>query len=199
MKTKLLFGLLVSCFAVLFSGCETSSVGLSEYENEPPSKAFSSFENFELAQVTLAKPFDEKEVNKRALEKLQAELDVKLAPLVSEWNASADERPDAGGTLLVEPVVREIKFVSGSTRFWGGAMAGDSAIVVEVKYLDKATGELISKARFYQHANAMGGGWSVGGTDKAMLARVGTLVMEFTERNFEQAVGGPTGKPSPRN
>lgn len=76
-------------------------------------------------------------------------------------------------------------------------MTGDSRVVVSVKYISKEAGDVISDALFYQHANAMGGAWSVGGTDKAMLNRVGTLIMDYTVNNFEKAVGGPTGKPMP--
>lgn len=198
METKILSSLLIACLAFVFSGCETTSVGLSEYENSIPTKAFSSFKKIEVAEAVLAKPFAEKEVNQKALGKLRAELALKLDPLVAEWNESADARPDAAGTLLISPVISEIKFVSGSTRFWGGAMAGDSAIVVKVEYKAADSGELVSDAIFYQHANAMGGGWSVGGTDKAMLNRMGTLIMEFTKNNFDEPVGGPTGKPMPK-
>lgn len=189
--------IILALCSLSFWGCNTTSVGITDYENAVPKAAFSEFKNFELKELSIAAPFGEEEINQKARAKLQAELDLKLSGVVDGWNQSADKRSSASGSLVIEPRIREIKYVSGSSRFWGGAMSGDSGVVVEVKYSSKNTGEVVSHAIFYQHANAMGGAWSVGGTDKAMLNRMGTLIMEFTMNNFDKAVGGPTGKPVP--
>jgi hypothetical protein len=66
---------------------------------------------------------------------------------------------------------------------------------MKVKYIDKASGKLISEPEFFQRAAAWSGAFTVGGQDNAMLARIVTLVADYTNHNFEAAVGGPSGAP----
>lgn len=198
MLKKILFLTCLLTFSLTFIGCNTTSIGISDSYNPAPSVPFSEYKNFELKEIAMLAPYAGQAINEKAKEKLQAEFDLKLKGQVEAWNSSAESRPEAQGTLLIEPIIKEIKFISGSARFWGGALTGDSAVVMEVFYKNKESGQVISKAEFYQHANAYGAAWSVGGTDKAMLARIATLVSEFTTNNFQTAVGGPTGKPAPK-
>jgi hypothetical protein len=44
----------------------------------------------------------------------------------------------------------------------------------------------------------MGGAWSIGGSDNAMLSRVANLITTYTKDNYADAVGGPTGVPPDR-
>jgi hypothetical protein len=44
---------------------------------------------------------------------------------------------------------------------------------------------------FYAHAAAMGGAFSVGGTDNAMLVRIANSLAVYVFSNYRQAVGGP--------
>lgn len=196
---KNLLPLLTGAFAVAFlTGCNTTAVGISNYENPAPAVALSAYRSFELREITMGEPWAGQEANEKARAKIQAELDLKLKPTIDAWNAEAAPASASRDTLVIEPRVHEVKFIGGAARFWAGALAGDSAIVVKVAYRDKATGELVAEPEFYQHANAFGAAYSFGGTDKAMLNRMGTLIAEYTQRNYERAVGGPTGKPEPK-
>jgi hypothetical protein len=38
----------------------------------------------------------------------------------------------------------------------------------------------------------MGAAWSFGATDKAMLIRIGSMVTDYLQKNYSQAVGGST-------
>lgn len=96
-------------------------------------------------------------------------------------------------TLVVELQIEELKFVGGGARFFAGALAGSSAVVMRMKLTDKQTGRVIADPEFYQRAAAMGGAWSFGGTDHGMLARIATVAQEYLQRNYTQAIGGPTG------
>jgi hypothetical protein len=69
---------------------------------------------------------------------------------------------------------------------------------MRVTYADETTGEVVASPVFYQHASAMGGAWSVGGSDNAMLSRVANLITTYTKNNYAAAVGGPTGAPPDR-
>ena len=39
----------------------------------------------------------------------------------------------------------------------------------------------------------MGGAFSLGGADNAMLVRIANRLTDYLQANFSQAVGGPTG------
>jgi hypothetical protein len=91
-----------------------------------------------------------------------------------------------GRVLDVEPHILQLKFVSGGARFFAGALAGSSAVLMRVKFVDAHTGQVVADPEFYQRAAAYGGAWSIGGTDNGMLARIATVVQEYLDR-------GPTG------
>jgi hypothetical protein len=42
----------------------------------------------------------------------------------------------------------------------------------------------------------MGGAWSIGRTDNAMLERIAGLIANYTIANYKNAIGGATGKPA---
>jgi hypothetical protein len=125
------------------------------------------------------------------LSAIQEKLNVKLGGLVSGWNTAGAGH--AGHKLAIEPVCVDAKLVTGAARFWGGALAGSSAVVMKVRYLDLATGKKIAEPVFYQRASAMGGAYSFGGTDRNMLDRMVELITDYTEKNYQVAVGGVTG------
>ena len=156
--------------------------------NPAPAATLNSYQRFELAPVAMGAPFTEYKGNQVALEKLQANIDERVKPLVGEWNA---RDPGAQArTLRIEPQIRYIRFISGGKRFWGGAFAGGSSILLNVKLTDAATGEVIAEPDFYQHANAFGAAWSFGGTDKHMLIRISAMLADYLKNNYATAVGG---------
>ena len=156
--------------------------------NPPPKEAFNAFQRFEERPVTMGAPWAGQKTNEAARTMLQADLDELLKPLLAEWNAKP--AGDAPRTLRIEPVVRYIRFITGGRRFFGGAFAGGSAIMVSLKITDAATGDTIAEPDFYQHANAMGAAWSFGATDKTMLIRISNMITEYVRANYPQAVGG---------
>jgi hypothetical protein len=164
-----------------------------EVTNPPPKVALNSFDRFEIAPIAMAAPYAGEEVNEEAKQRLQVNLDERVPPLLTEWNAK-EAKNSPPKTLKIEPAVRHVKFVSGKKRFWTGAFSGGTAVLMTVKLSDAASGEVIAEPEFYQHANAMGAAWSYGATDKAMLVRTTDLISEYLKANYAAAVGGPTGK-----
>jgi hypothetical protein len=165
--------------------------------NPPPSAPLSAFDRFEIAPIDMVAPYAGQEPNEEAKGRIQTNLDERVAPLFATWNAT-EAKSSPPRTLKIEPTIRHIKFISGKARFWAGAFAGGSAVLMTVKLSDAATGELIAEPEFYQHANAMGAAWTIGGTDKAMLVRVADLISTYLDTNYAVAVGGPTGKEESR-
>jgi hypothetical protein len=167
---------------VVLTGCATN-IKPTVTSNPAPARAFKEFEQFELKPLQLDAGVEEP----AAVIKIREGLDRKINSLTATW------AQPAGDTLVIEPRVRELKFVSGGQRFLVGAMAGSSAVRMTVKLTDKATGAVIAEPEFYQRAAAYGGAYSVGGTDNNMLDRITTVIEEYMKRNYPQAVGGPTG------
>jgi hypothetical protein len=158
--------------------------------NPPPGVTLNTFQRFEIQPVTMDAPYAGQEANEAPKASIQANLDLRAQPLLAQWNAKpAGESPR---TLKIEPVIRHIRFISGGKRFWGGAFAGGSAVLMTVKLSDATTGEMIAEPEFYQHANKMGAAWSFGATDKAMLVRVAAMVADYLQKNYDSTVGGST-------
>ncbi|MFO1154787.1 MAG: hypothetical protein U1E42_14165 [Rhodospirillales bacterium] len=183
-------GLLILLASVI-TGC-TTEIYAPAATNPPPSEPFINFGQFRLEPVTLSPAFKEQGYNESARASIDRSLQASLGSLLASWDKGK------GRTLVVQPYIEEIKFIGGAARFWAGAMAGSSAVVMRVTYRDQASGAEIATPVFYQHANAMGGAWTFGGTDNAMLARMAELVTTYTRDNFQTAVGGPTGAPADR-
>ncbi len=171
---------------VLVSGCVTH-VRPTVGSNPPPTLAFNQFEQFELARLAV----DSGVWEPAAVARIQENLDVKLNPLIVSWNRGG------GDTLVIEPRIRELKFVGGGTRWWAGWFAGSSAVRMTVKISDKSTGAPVAEPEFFQRAAAFGGAYTFGGADNGMLTRIVTVVEEYLRRNYSEAVGGPTGLEQP--
>ena len=178
-------------------GDVVSYIEARETVNPPPDAPLSAFDRFEIATIDMVAPYAGQDANEEAKGRIQTNLDERVTPLFAKWNA-AEAKNSPPRTLKVEPTIRHVKFISGKARFWAGAFAGGSAVLMTVKLSDAATGEVIAEPEFYQHANAMGAAWTVGGTDKAMLVRIADLISTYLDSNYAAAVGGPTGKEEPR-
>ena len=169
------------------------TIEASSVSNPAPTEAFSVFDRFEAVPATMGSPYAEQKTNVVALRDLQADLDKRLGPWLSEKN-SQPAKSDPPRTLLIEPRIEKVKFIGTNARLWAGAFAGSSRVLIKVRFTDKATGALVAEPEFYQHAAGMAGAWSFGAADKAMLERAASLVTDYVRANLDKAVGGPTGK-----
>lgn len=168
----------------LLNGCATS-IKASSSHNPAPATAFSSYGRIDVKPVAYAPGY---KGNPAALAKIGANLDKDLAPSLAQWNS----RPDNGRTLTVEPVVEEMSFKSTTKRVFLGPLAGSSGVLMRVTFRDN-TGKVIATPEFFQRANAMSGGFTLGVQDNLMLTRVAKLASGYVIANYDQAVGGPTG------
>lgn len=190
MNKNISFAIIAS--ALLLSGCATQVRTPTTTENPPPAQAFSRYTSFSLKPINTSESCDKQQGGEVALHAIQEGLDQKLGGMIATWNVA--RTPGAAERkLVIEPVCTDAKLVGGSARFWGGALAGSSAIVMKMRYIDQATGKTIAEPVFYQRANAMGGAWTMGATDRNMLTRIVDLITDYTARNYRSAVGGPTG------
>jgi hypothetical protein len=185
--------LCASAMLLLTSTCASAeTIAASAGSNPPPSLALGSFDRIEVSRIDMPENYASQKANKKALASLQKNLDEKIASTLTEWNARTPSN-DPPRVLQLQPRVEKIKFIGGGARFFAGALAGKSAVLMRVRMIDAATGDVIADPEFYQHAAAMSGAWSMGGADNAMLARVTSLIVDYLNANQSNAVGGPTG------
>lgn len=181
------------CFSIallIATGCATH-IKVDDTRNPAPKEAFNAFTRFEVQKVTLAPAYAGQEANERAWKKIQENVDTNLGDTVSAWNKAGEGKPVR--TLVVAPQITEVKFINGNARFWAGAMAGSSAVVMRVTITEKETGLVIATPVFYARASAMGGTWTFGATDNIMLTRIAGNFTDYLKNNYPAAVGGPTG------
>jgi len=157
-------------------------------QNPAPNAAFNTYSDFVLEKITVAEKYAAHSGNKKAVAKIQAEMDHKVGSTIEPWQKNGVK------TLVIKPHVNEIKFIGGKARFWAGALAGKSYVLMSVDFVDQKTGKVIASPEFYQHANAFGGAWSMGSTDNNMLIRIADLVNGYVQGNYSSAVGGPIGR-----
>lgn len=178
--------LLPAALAVLCCACVTH-IHADVNGNPPPQEALSAYQHFRLEPLVASN--DEVSGQTAAMSKISMNTQLRVGSTLLGW----ENRNQSGRTLKVEPRITELKFVSGTKRFFAGDLAGSSAVIMHLRLIDADTGKVIADPEFYQRAAAEGGAWSLGGTDNGMLARISTVAQQYLQRNYARAVGGPTG------
>ena len=182
-RRKILLGAGLAALA-LVQGCATH-VKTASLTNPPPAEAFKNFGRIEVRSVTFAPGVKGKE---KGVERIDANMKKDLAQKLPEWNS----RPQNGRTLIVEPVVEQLELTGGATRVMFGPLAGSSGVLMRLNIKD-GNGKVIATPEFFQRADAMSAGWTMGVGDGMMLMRVSNLATAYLIGNFEAARGGPTG------
>jgi len=181
---------------ILLAGCATSSQvpepAQVTHGNPPPSEAFAQFNAFELKPINTTESCTMRHGGEVALGLVQERLNEDLGKVISGWNAAATTQAPAR-KLVIEPVCLDVRMVGTQGRIWGGALAGSSLIEMKVRYVDAATGKMVAEPKFFQRASAMGAAWTFGATDRSMPSRIAELISDYTIKNYQHAVGGPTG------
>ncbi|MEO6992424.1 MAG: hypothetical protein ABI273_02235 [Lacunisphaera sp.] len=177
---------------LLLAGCVTH-ITTDVTENPPPTEKFSDFSQIYLQPVTVVAPYKGQEANEKALVKIQENITATMTPLLAKWN-EARSTATAPRTLVITPVITEIKFINATARVWSGAFSGSSAVILKVQISEKESGHIIAEPIFYARAAAMGGAWTFGTTDNLMLTRIAERFTDYLANNYASAVGGPTGQ-----
>jgi hypothetical protein len=183
-------------FAIgLMSGCVTH-IKMDVTMNPPPAEKFSDFNRFELTKVMLPAPFAGQAPNERALVKVQENVNARMAGPITAWNAASHDATPIR-TLVIEPTISDIKFISVGSRIMAGAIPGSSAIILRARITEKETNRVIATPEFYARANTWAGAFSFGAADNVMLVRVANRLADYLLSNYTAAVGGPTGAEPP--
>jgi curli biogenesis system outer membrane secretion channel CsgG len=147
-----------------------------------PTRPLSSFSGFELKPMVFSTAIEEEEGKLEEAQEFEQNLNDKLLPLLESWNAASKE--GSSGTLSIETELTGLRIVSGGARFWAGPFAGDSFIDMDLRLVDKATGEEIADVRVQRNAGAMGGSWSIGKTDQNLDEYIVTIIYDYLSDNY---------------
>lgn len=169
----------------LLQGCASTSIKASATQNPPPKEAFSSYGRIEVKNVAFKQGYTG---DNAGLQKINENIKKDLAASLETWN----KRPANGRTLVIEPVIEEMRFTHGAKRVFLGPLAGSSGVLMRVKISD-ASGAVVASPEFFQRADAMAAGFTLGIHDNLMLTRVSNLASNYIIANYKRAEGGPTG------
>ena len=113
---------------------------------------------------------------------LENTLKAKLQPLLDQWKASTPS--GRSGTLVIQPQLESLRIVSGGVRFWGGGLAGDSSIDMDLLITDQSAGQPVAKPRITRHADAVTGGFSFGKSDQNLLDYIASIAYQYLAANY---------------
>ncbi|MCX7089488.1 MAG: hypothetical protein NTV00_15735 [Methylococcales bacterium] len=171
---------------LILSGCATTNITPEEVPpNQKSSMKFSEYKYVFIKPLTIATEFKDSNDNKKAVITIEEELFKHMLPVfqnLSEFKAYDPSKP--GKTLIIEPHIEKMKAVSGAARLWGGVLAGSSAVILKVSYIDATSKNVIAAPSFYQHANAWGAAYSNGKHDRSMFTRITELASAYAADNF---------------
>jgi hypothetical protein len=176
-------GIGMVCIGMLVAGCATT-ITKPTAAPQPCKEKLGTFAAVEMEHVTLAPASAGAGANQKAAKKIDELLASSLRNIFPGMKVvdKAGEAP-AAKTLVIRPQIKEIKFIGGAARFWVGAMAGSSAVLMQMDYVNKNTGDVLASAQFYRSANAFGGGMSMGGSDNMMLSEIVQDITTYTISN----------------
>jgi hypothetical protein len=176
----LIAGLLTACAA---DPAKVEAVAEDEAARlQPPTRLLSTFNSFELQEMTLGESVQAEEGKIEEAREFEANLRSKIQPLLNKWNAT--EHVGGGSTLLIQPHLSQLKIVSGGARFWAGAFAGDSYIDMDLRLTDGSNGEEIADVIIRRDADSMTGAWSIGKSDQNLDDYIVTIVYEYLTDHY---------------
>lgn len=194
-KNKKIIIAMLTCM-MLGTGCVTRAKLPTSDKNPPPIEAFSNFSDFELKPIDRGPACDKQHGADVALSGVENRTHVKLRELIANWKAAPNASANVSSkkrVLIIEPICSNAKMMGKGNRLSVGLFGGDSIIILSVRYKDAESGKIIAEPIFYQRTNVFSGVYSWGATDQDMLERMASMITIYTSKNYESAVGGPTG------
>jgi len=170
---------------VFLVGCTTTEVNKqAAVPPQPCNERLGTFKTVEYEHVSLTSGYAASGVNQKAAKKIDELLRANMGNVFPGMTVVAQAAGTATDkTLVIRPIIKEIKFIGGAARFWVGAMAGSSRVLMQVDFVDKGTGKTVGNPQFYCTANAWAGAQSMGGADNMMLSQIAQDITIYTVSN----------------
>jgi hypothetical protein len=93
----------------------------------------------------------------------------------------SDSAVQNGPTLIVKTNVPQMRIVGFNARFWGGAFAGNSEMLLEMTFIDKQTGMEMGHKTLSSNVNVMGATWSFGASDRSLPTDMGMIMAAYLQ------------------
>ena len=93
----------------------------------------------------------------------------------------SDAAVQNGPTLIVKTNVPNMRIVGFNARFWGGAFAGNSEMLMEMTLIDKQTGVEMGHKTLTSDVNVMGATWSFGASDRSLPTDMGMIMAAYLQ------------------
>lgn len=93
----------------------------------------------------------------------------------------SDSAVQHGPTLIVKTNVPKMRIVGFNARFWGGAFAGNSEMLMEMTLIDKQTGVEMGHKTLTSDVNVMGATWSFGASDRSLPSDMGIIMAAYLQ------------------
>ena len=181
------YSVMVLIICVL-SGCATQIEQPVLAAPEPSTVKLRAFDKIYLADITVAEKYADSGANQKAIKKIGEVLFSEMQqvfPTLEKVSVGDLGSLAASGNsiLLIKPHIRQIKFIGGGARFWTGAMAGSSVVVMEAEFVDLAKGESVAWPEYQRVASAYSGSWSIGAADNRKLSDIARDFANYARYN----------------
>lgn len=177
--TLSLVALLLS--GLLMGGCATQVVETPSAVKASKAK-LGDYKKVILVKAEIAPNYAQHPANIKAANKIDEVLHQKLSAIYQdiEVKSVADAKnlsSTATKTLVIKPYIKQIKFVGGAARFWAGAMAGSSVVIMDTAIIDGNTKETLANPGYFKKAGAYTDVYGIGSND--MLNQIASDVVNY--------------------
>jgi len=190
---------------LMISGCATTSIKDSSEQVaklKPPEIKFGAFEKIYLRTTDINSALASHPANQGALLKIDQHLFYRLFRIFpSLTGIEANEQLDGldKNSLLIEPFVDDITFISRVVRIFQSIGCWDSNVNLRVTFTDLSQDKIIASPSFYQRAAANAAQLSFGYHDSTMLTRIGDLASEYILLHIKSEAEHQTYEPIPKS
>lgn len=177
---------LLALLSVFTLGCATQVT-------EQPSKItrattnFGDFSRVILVKAEIAPSYAGQGANIKAVNKIDEILALRLGGVLDNVEVKTRDEvaamklsPDAN-VLVIKPYVKQIKFIGGAARFWAGAMAGSSVVIMDTSFERGQGGKVLANPGFMRKAGAYTDAFGV--ASNQMLEDVSQDVINYVIAN----------------
>jgi len=170
---------------LLSTGCATHFNKFSPTP-QPASAELGSYEKVFMKNVAINNKLSRSSANTKAMRKIDEVMHSNMQmvfPSYERLTLESNTDNTAKRTLIIEPRIKEIKFIGNTARFWIGSIAGNSTILLQTKFIDGETGDVIGSPEFYRSSEAYTGTWSIDDADNKMLEEIAKDVVTYASFN----------------
>ena len=167
------------------NGCATVDITRNDAQiGDAATRRFSEFDRFFIKPLKIDDNLKDSHNNEQASAIININLYNDFLAVFNTLDYFSEydkERPEK--TLIIKPVIEKLKSVGRVTRVFTGVLAGGSAVVLKITYIDAETKEIIANPSFYQHANAWAAAYKRS-SDRKMLDRITKLAAAYAADNY---------------